>query len=146
MKSKYQIRKCLLGFVAALAVAGLASLPGSTLAQEKGASKLIQLKPVTSVADADAVAPGDTMVMSCPKCKNTWVTVVEKPAKAGAKAEVKTFARHGCPGCESKIVTEGTGKQAKDVIKHVCMKCGSEDMTCCVLKQGAGPTPGMEKK
>jgi hypothetical protein len=146
MKSKNQICKCLAGFVATMAIAGLALLPSSALAQEKGASKLIQLKPIKTVADAEAVAPGDTMVMSCPKCKNTWVTVIEKPAKGGGKDEEKTFISHGCPGCESKIVTEGTGKQAKDVVKHVCMKCGSEEMSCCVIKKGELKTSGMEKK
>jgi hypothetical protein len=42
-------------------------------------------------------------------------------------------------------VTEGVGKQAKSVVKHTCKQCGSEDMSCCVMKKGAGPTPGMDE-
>jgi uncharacterized protein YbaR (Trm112 family) len=128
-----------------VAVVGLAWLPSSAQVKGDGAAKMIQLKPIQTVADAQAVQPGDSIVMACPKCKNSWITVVEKPAKTGAP-ESKMVARHECPGCETKLVTEGTGKQAKDVVKHVCKSCGSEDAFCCVMKKGAGPTPGMDKK
>ena len=134
--------------VAMLALAAWISSPAVASAQVRGegAAKMTQLKPIQTAADAQAVKPGDTIVMSCPKCKNSWITVVEKPAKTGATPETKYIARHECPGCETKLVTEGTGKQAKDVLKHVCKNCGSEDAFCCVMKKGAGPTPGMEKK
>ena len=130
----------------ALAIAGLAFLPVGAFAQKgEGAAKLIQLKPIATVADAEAVKAGDMVVMSCPKCKETWVTVVEQPTKTGAKADSKTLLRHACPGCENKIVSEGHGKAKTDKIVHVCKKCGSEDAYCCVLKKGEIPTKGMEK-
>ena len=145
MKIKNQNCKCLASCLTILAIAALAWLPGSALAQEKGAAKLIQLKPISTVADADAVAPGDTVVMSCPKCKDSWATVVEKPAKTGSKAEATTVARHECPGCEHKYVTAGHGKAKTDKLVHVCKMCGSEDAFCCVMKKGDKATAGMEK-
>ncbi len=121
-------------------------LPTFAFAQEKGAAKLAQLKPIETVADAEAVKPGDMVVMSCPKCKDSWVTIVEKSAKTGATPDTKSALHHECPGCEHKYVSEGHGKAKTDKLVHVCKKCGSEDAFCCVMKKGAGPTPGMEKK
>ena len=148
MKTLIQTPKCLATTVALLALAGWLSATPSASAQVRGegAARMIQLKPIKTVADAQAVQPGDTVVMSCPKCTNTWITIVEKPTKTGATPETKYALRHECPGCETKLVTEGTGKQAKDALKHVCKNCGSEDAFCCVMKKGTGPTPGMEKK
>ena len=54
--------------------------------------------------------------------------------------------KHLCPGCGNIIKTEGRGKQAKDVVVHVCKTCGSEDAFCCVMKKGSLPTKGMEKE
>ena len=82
--------------------------------------------------------------VSCPKCKDTWVKVVQ-PMGKGGRQETANIQRHECPGCDTKIVTEGVGKQAKSVVKHTCKQCGSEDMSCCVMKKGAGPTPGMDE-
>ena len=131
-----------------LAVAGLLWLPVDASAQQgAGAAKLTQLKPIKTIEDAQAVKPGDSVVMSCPKCKDSWVTVVEKPVKQGATPETRTLLRHECPGCSSKLVTEGTGTNAHTRLVHVCKNCGSEDAFCCVMKKSAQkPTPGMEKK
>ena len=145
MKIINQVSGNLTRYGAAVALAALLSLPTFTLAQEKGATKLLQLKPIATVADADAVQPGDTVVMSCPKCKDSWVTVVAKPIKTGVKPDSVSTTRHECPGCEHKFLTEGHGKNATDKIVHVCKKCGSEDAFCCVMKKGAGATLGMDK-
>lgn len=142
---KHTSRNLVSGF-AVLAIVGLMSLLSLAQAQEKGATKLIQLKPIQTVADAEAVQPGDTVVMSCPKCKNSWVTVVTPPAKTGSKPETTLVERHNCPGCDHKIVSAGHGKMKTDKIVHTCKMCGSEDAFCCVMKKGSGPTPGMEKK
>lgn len=129
-----------------LAIVGLMSLLPLVPAQEKGATKLMQLRPLATVADAEAVEAGDTVVMSCPKCKNSWVTVVTPSTKTGAKPETTRVERHECPGCEHKIVSTGHGKMKTDKMVHTCKQCGSEDAFCCVMKKGAGATPGMEKK
>jgi hypothetical protein len=131
---------------AGLAIAALLLSPTLGFAQEKGATKLLKLNAIKTVADAEAVQPGDTVVMSCPKCKDSWVTIVTPATKTGAKPENTTVARHECPGCEHKIVSEGHGKMKTDIIVHTCKQCGSEDAFCCVMKKGAGPTAGMEKK
>lgn len=131
---------------AVVAMTSLLAAPTLTFAQEKGATKLLKLSAINTVADAEAVQPGDTVVMSCPKCKDSWVTIVQAPTKTGAKPEEKTVARHECPGCEHKYVTEGHGKAKTDKLVHICKQCGSEDAFCCVMKKGAGATHGMEKK
>jgi Zn finger protein HypA/HybF involved in hydrogenase expression len=124
----------------AVAVAGLAWLPSSAQAQEKGGETMMRLaKPIETMADAQAVQPGDTIVMSCPKCKSTWVTIATAPAKTGSPGESKSVERHACPGCESKMVVQGTGKTATAVLQHVCKKCGSTDALCCVVKKGDMP-------
>jgi transposase-like protein len=144
MKNTNPLCKCLVRCGIALAVASLVWLPAASLAQEKGATKL--LKPIKTVGDAEAVEAGDMVVMSCPKCRDSWVTIVEKPRGTGAKAKETTVQRHECPGCEHKYVTEGHGRAKTEKIVHVCKKCGSEDAFCCVMKKGEGPTPGMEKE
>lgn len=146
-KTKTKFRLALL----LAAAAGLLWLPASGLAQtgtaKGGAAQLIQLKPIKSVEDARSVEPGDTVVMSCPKCKNSWATIAPPPGKTGAVPEVKKVLRHECPGCEQKFVTEGHGKAKTDKLVHVCKNCGSEDAFCCVMKKDKNtPTPGMEKK
>lgn len=143
MKNKYQLHGCLTGFGIALAIAGLAWLPSQALAQEKGAQKLMKVQTVENVQTLDV---GDTIVMTCAKCKDTYVQVVEKTFKAVKPEELKTVGVHLCSSCETKIVTKGVGKQAKDELVHTCKACGSEDVSCCVIKKGSGPTRGMEKK
>ena len=143
MKNKYQLHRCLTGVGIALAIAGLAWLPSQALAQEKGAQKLMK---VQTVEDLQKVEAGDTIVMTCPKCKDTYTQVVEKTFKAVKPEELKTVAVHLCSSCNTKIVTKGVGKQAKDELVHTCTACGSEDVSRCVIKKGSGSTRGMAKK
>jgi len=145
MKVNHNICKWAGRCCAGLVVAGLALLPDSLAAQEKGATKLIQLKPIKTAQDAATVEAGDMVAMSCPKCKDTRVTVMEKPTKTGAKPDAITVQRHECPGCEHKFALEGHGKAKTEKLVHVCKNCGSEDAFCCAMKKGEGPTPGMEK-
>ena len=144
MKTVKNICQCIVVASLALAVVGFVSVPISAQAQQKGAEKLMQLPKINTVEALQSLEPGDTIVMSCPKCKDTWVKVVQ-PMGKGGRQETANIQRHECPGCDTKIVTEGVGKQAKSVVKHTCKQCGSEDVSCCVMKKGAGPTPGMEE-
>jgi hypothetical protein len=130
------------GFALALVLGAALSTPAP--AQEKGAEKLIQLKPVKTLQDAQGLEPGDMVTMSCPKCKNTAVTYVTTE-----RGQIKTTASgviHLCPGCETKVVSKGHGRNKEDVLVHVCKACGSKDAFCCVMKKGQGSTPGMEHK
>lgn len=149
MKVKNMIGK--LGIRSSLAVAMAVGmcLAGSAMAQDKpfekkGAQKLIELNAIQSVKDIEGLEPGDTLVMSCPKCKTVTIKSVE--TIKGHIKEDKVTAKHLCPGCGTIIKTEGRGKQAKEKVVHVCRKCGSKDAFCCVMKKGSGPTKGMEEK
>ena len=135
------LARCLVG----LAVAGWLFTPALVSAQEKGATKLLKLNAIKTVADADAVQAGDTVVMSCPKCKDSWVTIVQPSTKTGAKPETTTVARHECPGCEHKYVTEGHGKAKTDKVAHTCSGCGDGSVFCCSTPKGGKRTSGMEK-
>ena len=125
------------------AIAALALIPNLTMAQEKGATRLMKL---STVQDLQQVDTGDTIIMSCPKCKDTYATVVTKPMKGMQPAEIKQVVKHLCPTCSTTIKTVGVGKNAKDTLVHTCNSCGSEDVSCCLMKKGGGATPGMEEK
>jgi hypothetical protein len=146
MKTITQAQGNLTRYIAALAIAGLMSLPTFTFAQEKGAEKLMQLQKINTVQALQSVEAGDTIIMSCPKCKDTYATVVEKTFKAVKPEELKTIKIHLCSMCDTKIVTKGQGKAAVDTLVHTCKTCGSKDVSCCVMKKGGGPTAGMEEK
>lgn len=135
MKSIKRNSRNLTSYIAALVIASIMALPMFAQDQVKGATKLLQLNSIKTVADAEAVKAGDSVITSCPKCKTSWVTIVTPPTKTGAKAETLVEARHDCPGCEHKFVSEGHGKMKTDKILHVCKMCGSEDAFCCVMKK-----------
>ena len=146
MKTFCHLPRTLTTLALVLLAAALVSAPTAALAQEKGAEKLIKLKPIKTVEDLQKVESGDTIVMSCPKCKDTYVTVSEQSFKAVTGEQKKTVKIHLCSACETRIVTKGHGREAKDVVEHTCKACGSKDVSCCVMKKGQGPTPGMEEK
>lgn len=126
-----------------MAITAIAVVSNQALAQEKGATRLMK---ITTPQDVQQIEAGDTLVMSCPKCKDTFVTVVTKPMKGMQPAEVREVIKHLCPSCTTTIKTEGVGKNAKDKLVHTCNSCGSEDAYCCLMKKGGSPTPGMEGK
>ena len=127
----------------ALAAIAFASAPSAALAQMKGAQRLMKLQ---TVEDLQHVEKGDTIIMSCPKCKETYAQVVDKSLKGLKAGEMKNVPIHLCDKCGTKIVTQGTGHQAKDTLVHSCKDCGSEDVSCCLLKKHGGATAGMEEK
>lgn len=103
--------------------------------QVKGGERQMQmLKPIKTVEDAQAIKDGDMVAMACPKCKTITYSYVDSSAR-GANKDVKTVTKDACPGCDTKIVTTGVGKQAKNEIQHTCKDCGSHDAFCCVLKK-----------
>ena len=121
-------------------IATLALIPSLTMAQEKGATKLIPLRTAENLQQVEA---GDTIVMSCPKCKETYAYVVTKSMKGMQPDEIKTLAKHLCPTCSTSIKTEGSGKSAVNTLVHTCNACGSEEVTCCLMKKDGSPTKGM---
>lgn len=126
-------RKHTLATFTAVALA-MTTAPSSISAQEKGAELLTKLnRPATT---APAAAKSTTIpTMSCPKCVDTVVSVAQ-PMGRGGRVESANVVRHGCTSCESKRVTIGTGRQAKDVVTHDC-KMGAGGATgCCAQKKG----------
>lgn len=147
MKVQRNIWHCAIRSCLALAVAGIIAVPASASAQEKGAEKLMKLGRIQTMEDVVVVEAGDTIVMSCPKCKDTWVKVVQPTFKGANAKQTATVKQHQCPGCGSERVTTGHGKAKTTEIVHVCTACGSTEATCCVMKKGSTtPTPGMEQK
>jgi hypothetical protein len=147
MKTMNHVWQSAVRFGCALALGSLlyAPLAGSAQAP-KGGEQLMQLPKINTVEALRTVAAGDTIVMSCPKCKDTYATVVEKSFKGANQEELKNVTVHLCSACDTKMVTKGHGKSAKDVLVHTCKACGSKDVSCCVMKRGVAPTPGMEEK
>ena len=146
MKTMHQAQGNLTRFIAALAIAGLMALPTFVFAQEKGAEKLMQLQKINTVEALQSVEAGDTIIMSCPKCKDTYATVVEKSFKGATPDQLKQVPIHLCPTCETKIVTKGQGKAVVNTVVHTCKTCGSKEVSCCVMKKDGGPTAGMDAK
>lgn len=139
--------KMVLSSVLALAVT--APLAFSAVGAEKGsarggASDLMNLKQIKTREEAEALKPGDTFAMACAKCKSMVVERVT--TERGHIRLVTPGEKHQCPGCNSTIKVVGHGKQAKDVVEHVCEKCGSDSVYCCATKAGEGATKGMEKR
>ncbi|MEO8426265.1 MAG: hypothetical protein ABI651_04050 [Verrucomicrobiota bacterium] len=118
------------------AFALLNSMPTVNAAdQVKGGERMMQMmKPIKTVEDVQAIKDGDMVAMACPKCKTITYSYVDRSAK-GASKEVQTLTKDACPGCNTKIVTTGVGKAAKNEIQHTCKECGSHDAFCCVLKK-----------
>lgn len=129
------------GLVVALAFA--VWLPGAARAAE-GAHDMLQMQHITTQAQAEALKPGDSMSMTCSKCKDVMVQKVTtdnahvKMMTAGEKVMCPT-----CGGTVEVVATgKGTGKNAE--VKHVCSKCGDDAMFCSATKPGSGAMKDMD--
>jgi hypothetical protein len=126
MKTMSNLSKTLL--VVALTVAAAVALPSVLLAQEKGAQKLLGLKSAKAAPAAEAA------VMSCPKCKDSYVTVLDKSIRGANANQKATVVVHGCPTCDTKLTTKGVGKAATDVVSHSCGMT-AKGPSCCAAKK-----------
>ena len=136
------------GLAVALAVA--AWLPGTARAadHDKTAHDMMQMQPITTQAQAEALQPGDSMSMTCTKCKSV---MVQKVTADKAHVKMMTVGEkvmcHACDGTVEVVATgKGEGKNAE--VKHVCSKCGDDAMFCSAVKPGSGAMKDMpmEKK
>jgi hypothetical protein len=146
MKTAKQICKCISLSTIILAVVTVAWLPGTVRAEDmkpmKGGEHQMMLSHIDTPAQVEALKPGDTIAMACPKCKTI---IVEKVTTEKGHIKITTPGSvHLCSGCETTIVTVGTGKNAQDKLKHVCKACGSDLVFCCATTPEAKPTKGME--
>lgn len=124
--------------LAAITIITLA--PSLLMAQEKGAARLMKLNPAPVPQQTVAT---DIKPMSCAKCQDTYTTVTNRTAKGANPVEVKTVVKHLCPTCSTFIKTEGAGKNAKNVMAHTCISCGSAEAACCATKESTRSTTGM---
>jgi len=123
---------------------GTKNIHTHTIANDDPAPTIGFAAPVTRTVDEGVGTTTLTVALGAPSGKTITVTYVE--TTKGHIKEEKAKQEHLCPGCQTKIETQGVGKAAKDEVVHVCNKCGSKDVMCCVLKKGSGPTKGMEEK
>ena len=98
---------------------------GTVAYAEKGGQTLVRLTKDTPAAKVEAAAP---MAHKCALCTDTLISVVDKGTK-GPNHLVTKMSRHNCADCDTKIVTEGTGKAKKDVAMHTCAV--DVKATCC---------------
>ena len=94
---------------------------------EKGAETLVRLTKDASPAKVVAGAP---MTHKCAACTDSMVSVVDKGTK-GPNHLVTKVSRHNCAACDTKIVTQGTGKAKHDVAIHNCS--GDTKAACCAM-------------
>ena len=140
MKTYSRIHKIILGTSMVLAFTVAAWLPTNAAAQQKKGAELL-MTHVTTSAQVENLKSGDAVAMVCEKCKSVMVHNVT--TEKGHIEVMTVGSKHLCPGCGSTITTVGTGKGAKDEVKHVCEKCGSDSVFCCATKPGGDTTKGM---
>ena len=132
-----------------LIISALAFTAPQSFGQEPtrgGAAKLVEWgQHITKPSEAMDLKPGDSIAMTCTKCKSVAVTRVSSE-RGGHIKTMTPGEKHLCPGCKSTITVVGVGKGSKDEVKHVCVICGVDSVFCCAVKEGSGPTKGMEKK
>ena len=114
----------------------------------KGAHDMAQMQHITTQAQAEALKPGDSMSMTCTKCKSVMVQKV-----TADKAHVKMMTVGEKVMCHAsdgtvEIVATGKGEGKNAEVKHVCSKCGDDAMFCSAVKPGSGAMKDMpmEKK
>src|SRR6266536_2330432 len=142
--------------VAAVAIAvilsgGLGS-PAQAGGEGKGAARLLELSSRAVAAPVAAVS--EHKDMSCPKCKDVFVSVSDIDSRGlGARSLVaggvptRTIASHLCAGCGVEWNVTGHGKAKEAVASHKCTGCGAGSLACCSTAKGSGvATKGMEKK
>lgn len=127
------VRKLTIAVAVTLAAAFVTLAPTEAKAQKGAGAAALTGQPLDTVADIEALKPGDQVAMACPKCKTITVTKVDE-GKGAIKKE-RASQKHLCPGCANVIKIEGTGKASTQKVTHVCQKCGSEDAFCCAVKK-----------
>ena len=147
MKTKHNLLgRIILGsrFAAALALAAWLSTPLHAAEDLKGYERSLQMRGISTKAQADALKPDDSIAMVCAKCKSVVIQTVT--LEKGHIKHVTPGEKHLCPGCNSSITVIGNGKESTRAVTHTCGSCGDGSAFCCATKPGSGATKGMEKK
>ena len=112
----------------------------------KGMPAMKHMNHITTQAEAEELKPGDSMSMTCAKCKSV---MVQKVTADKAHVKMMTVGEkvmcHACDGTVEVVATgKGEGKNAE--VKHVCSKCGDDAMFCSATKPGSGAMKDMDKE
>ena len=123
----------------ALALAFAVWSPGAARAAEhEGKMGGMNMNHIKTQAEAEALKPGDSMSMTCGKCKSV---MVQKVTNDKAHIKMMTIGEkvmcHACDGTV-EVVGTGRGKGKNEEVKHVCSKCGDDGMFCSATKPGSG--------
>ena len=105
----------------------------------------LHMEHITTQAQAEALKPGDSMSMTCSKCKDVMVQTVTTD---NAHVKMMTVGeKMTCPSCGGSVEVVATGKgEGKNAeVKHVCSKCGDDAMFCSATKPGTGAMKDMGK-
>jgi hypothetical protein len=140
MKMKHNLLSAIsLSSGLAVALAFAVWLPGASHAAEpmKGAEHLMHLQHITTQAQAEALKPGDSMAMTCTKCKDVMVQKVTTDKAHVKMMTVGEKLKCSCGG-NVEVVATGKGKGKDAEVKHVCSKCGDDAMFCTATKPGSG--------
>ncbi|MEP6890943.1 MAG: hypothetical protein ABI955_09660 [Nitrospirota bacterium] len=133
----------------AIALAMTVGLSAAYAAEHKGMDMMGAQSPMTmnhikTQAEAEALKPGDSMSMTCAKCK---YVIVQKVGTDKAHVKMMTIGETStCATCggDVKVVGTGKGEGKNEEVKHVCSKCGDDAMFCTATKPGSGDTKGMK--
>lgn len=152
MKGKYDILSIIGLSRLAVVLVFAAWSPGLARAAEhaeghsQGMPGMMQTEHIMIQAQAEALKPGDSMSMTCTKCKSVIPDVTTD------KAHVKMMTvgekvKCTCGGTVEVVATDnGEGNNAE--VKQVCSKCGDDAMFCSAVEpsSGAMKVMPMEKK
>jgi RNase P subunit RPR2 len=142
MKTKQNLlSKISLSSGLALALAFAVWSPGAVRAGERD---MMQMEHITTQAQAEALQPGDSMAMTCTKCKDVMVQKVTTDKAHVKMMTVGEKLKCSCGGTVEVVATgKGEGKNAE--VKHVCSKCGDDAMFCSAVKPGSGSMKDMKE-
>ncbi len=120
-------------------------MQNGAMPMQKGSPDMMQMEHITTQAQAEALKPGDSMSMTCIKCKDV---MVQKVTTDNAHVKMMTVGeKMVCATCGGtvEVVATGKGEGKNAEVKHVCSKCGDDAMFCSATKPGSGSMKGMGK-
>ncbi len=105
---------------------------------------MTHMNHITTQAQAEALKPGDSMSMTCSKCKDV---MVQKVTTDNAHVKMMTVGEKvTCGACDGtvEVVATGKGEGKNAEVKHVCSKCGDDAMFCAATTPGSGSMKDMK--
>jgi|ERR1039458_862888 hypothetical protein len=128
----------------ALALALVVWMPGEVRAGPdlKGSERMPQMRVINTMAQAEALQPGDSFAMVCAKCKSVAIETVT--LEKGHIKHLMPGTKHLCPGCNTFITVVRPGHYSISEVTHTCTACGDGSAFCCATTTNAPPTKGME--